>query len=156
MVKNINLEYANAYSEVLEILNRMSDENYNKIPKDMIELFRENQNKKHEFHYNIEKEFDEQNISKRAKLILAILYRDYWATEEQKKEIIAKQNYERQKIEEKKLNKYNIDMFKKRVQNIQIEEKETPKENLEIVKYKKSIIKRIINKIKKIFQKKSV
>ena len=39
MNSNVNIEYANAYSEVLEVLNHMSKEDYNKIPKDMLEMF---------------------------------------------------------------------------------------------------------------------
>lgn len=35
-----NLEYANAYSEVNEILKRISKEDYEKIPKSKIELFK--------------------------------------------------------------------------------------------------------------------
>ena len=37
MVKNISIEYANAYTEVLEILSKMSKNDYNKIPRDMIQ-----------------------------------------------------------------------------------------------------------------------
>ena len=42
----VNVEYANAYSEVLEILKFISKEDYNKIPANKIELFKLNSNKK--------------------------------------------------------------------------------------------------------------
>ena len=77
MNSNVNIEYANAYSEVLEVLNHMSKEDYNKIPKDMLEMFQTNCNNEYQFRYDLNKEFEEQGISKRAKLILAILFRDY-------------------------------------------------------------------------------
>ena len=35
----IDIEYANAYSEVLEILKYIPIKDYNKIPKNKIELF---------------------------------------------------------------------------------------------------------------------
>ena len=35
----IDIEYANAYSEVLEILKYIPIKDYNKIPKNIIELF---------------------------------------------------------------------------------------------------------------------
>ena len=35
-------EYANAYSEVLEILKHVSKNDYNKIPKSKIEIFKKN------------------------------------------------------------------------------------------------------------------
>ena len=44
MNRNVSIEYANAYSEVLEVLNHMSKEDYNKIPKDMIDMFQINCN----------------------------------------------------------------------------------------------------------------
>ena len=44
----------------------------------------------------------EQDVSKIAKGIIAILFRDYWATDIQKEKIIAKQNYDRCIIEEQK------------------------------------------------------
>ena len=39
-----NLEYANAYSEVLEIIKYISEEDYNKIPKSKIKCFEKNAN----------------------------------------------------------------------------------------------------------------
>lgn len=107
MNSNVNIEYANAYSEVLEVLNNMSKEDYNKIPKDMLEMFKTNCNNEYQFRYDLNKKFEQQEISKRAKLILAILFRDYWATPYQKEKIIARQNYERQKLEQQKFEKYN-------------------------------------------------
>lgn len=103
----IDIEYANAYSEVLEILKYIPIEDYDKIPKNRINLFKTYANKDHAFCYNTTKTLDEQNVSKIAKGIIAILFRDYWATEIQKEKIIAKQNHDRMKdIEEKK--KYTI------------------------------------------------
>ena len=46
-----NIEYANAYSEVLEILKHISKEDYNKIPKQRIKLFETSANKNYEFTY---------------------------------------------------------------------------------------------------------
>ena len=48
----INIEYANAYSEVLEILKYISKEDYEKIPISKIQLFETNQNKEYIFEYN--------------------------------------------------------------------------------------------------------
>lgn len=105
----VSVEYANAYSEVLEILKYISKEDYEKIPNSKIELFATNHNKEYIFKYNPNKTLDEQNVSKTAKAIIAILFRDYWATELQKEKIIAKQNYDRIQLEEKKKERYNSD-----------------------------------------------
>ena len=103
----ISVEYANAYSEVLEILKYISKEDYEKIPNSKIELFETNYNKDYIFKYNPNKTLDEQNVSKTAKAIIAILFRDYWATEIQKEKIISKQNYDRMKFEEERKVRYN-------------------------------------------------
>lgn len=109
----IDIKYANAYSEVLEILKYISKEDYEKIPNSKIELFETNYNKEYVFKYDPNKTLDEQNVSKTAKAIIAILFRDYWATEIQKEKIINKQNYDRMKLEEEKRKRYNLDnLFK--------------------------------------------
>ena len=103
----IDIEYANAYSEVLEILKYIPIKDYNKIPKNKIELFEKNANDEHGFIYNPNKTLEEQNVTKRAKAIIAILFRDYWANEIQREKIIKKQNYDRIKLEEEKRQNYN-------------------------------------------------
>ena len=105
----VECQYANAYKEVLEILKYVQIEDYNKIPKTKIELFETYYNKDYVFEYNPKKTLNEQNVSKTAKAIIGILFRDYWATETQKDKIISKQKYDRQQIEVKKQEKYNPD-----------------------------------------------
>lgn len=148
----VNIEYANAYSEVLEILNHIPKADYNKVPSNMIELFTTNQNKDYRFSYNINKTLNEQNVSKIAKTIIAILFRDYWATPYQRERIEAKEKYDRQKTEEEKREKYNADnLFIKRKTNNDFEESSTNSLPMEIKKerfYEKLI--RFIKKILKI------
>lgn len=155
MVENISIEYANAYTEVLEILSKMSKNDYNKIPRDMIQVFEIYSNKEYSFEYDFKKDFDQQGISKRAKLILAILFRDYWANDNQREKIIAKQNYDRQKLEEEKRKIYNTDIFKNKENNIETDGIDNISEQVNMVQYehKESIIKKIINKLKSIFRK---
>ena len=110
----VDAKYAMAYSEVLEILKYIPEAEYNKIPKEKISLFEKYASKEHEFQYMPEKTLDEQNVSKIAKGIIAILFRDYWATPSQKEKIISKQKNDRIKREAEKAEKYNSDVFKKR------------------------------------------
>lgn len=77
----IDIVYANAYKEVIEVLKHVSKEDYDKIPQDKINLFKKCANENYNFTYDINKTLDEQNVSKKAKTIIAILYRDYWATD---------------------------------------------------------------------------
>ena len=129
----INTEYKIAYSEVLEILKYISKEEFNKIPKDMLEMFRTNASTEKQFVYDPNK-------------TIAILFRDYWATENQKQKILDKQNFDRKKLQEERYNPDNL--FKKH--RVQQEENDTNNE-VAMVKYKEPLFKRIINKIKSLF-----
>lgn len=106
--------YSKAYVEVLEIICHFSEEDFKKIPKSEIDFYNENKDNEYEFKINPNIDLNEQNISREANAILVALYRDYFATENQKQilEKLLKQN--EQKEEEKKREKYNPDdIFKK-------------------------------------------
>ena len=153
-----DIQYANAYTEVLDILKYISKEDYEKIPKSKIKVFEENSNKNYNFTYDENKTLDEQNVSEITKAIIAILFRDYWATKEQRYIIIKKQ----QEIRDQK----QKELMAKFEQNKNISEKDLKKvdvandldldidyargTNLEIYK-EENIFKRIISKIREIF-----
>lgn len=123
----VDIKYANAYAEVLEILKYISVEDYNKIPKTKIELFETNANNDYSFTYTPGKTLNEQNVSKIAKGIIAILFRDYWATDIQKEKIIAKQNYDKRIIEEQKIEFNPNDVFER---NTAFDLKEVSEQNI--------------------------
>ncbi len=150
-----NVEYAIAYKEVFEILKYISNADYNKIPKEKIELYKTMQDKNYNFKYDPSKTLDEQNVSKRAKAIIGLLFRDYWATDTQREKILAKQKYERQRIEEEKVQNYQYeDLFKKNRTEIQQAEVKDNVENVSLVEYKESVFTKILNKVKSIFKRK--
>ncbi len=140
--------YKKAYKEIVEILRYVPKESVNKIPKNMIEVFTTNMDNEYEFHIDINKNFEEQKILEETKAILANIFRDYWATPYQKERIIAHENYDRQKIEKQKNDKYNPnDIFK--IKNKNQEEKAN---NLP-VEHKEKFYKKILGFLKKIFNK---
>ena len=143
----IDIVYANAYAEVLEILKYVSNEDYNKIPKEKIDLFEKNANLDYDFSYDINKTLDEQNVSKKAKTIIAILFRDYWATDAQREKIKAKEQYDRKIKEEENREKYNPDNIFKKCETKQIETTNEIKENNQLIIYKEPFFKKIFNKI---------
>lgn len=146
----VNIEYANAYAEMLEILKYISKEDYDKIPKRRIHLFETNANRNHVFRYNPNLTLDEQHVSLRTKYIIAILFRDYWATEKQKDKIINYHNTQREKMANEIKEKYDPDnVFNRR--NVEQEKTKETKEELAVVEFKENIFKKFINKIKAIF-----
>ena len=140
----------NAYAEVYTILQDLNEEEYNKIPPEVVEAIKVNRNEEYEYELDDELELKEQPMLPETKAILFNLFRDYLATPEQKAKIIRMQNEARQKNELKKQQMYNTDVFANR------QKKDTVQPNSEktqIVKYKENIFKRILNKIKRFFSR---
>ena len=144
----VDIEYANAYVEVLEILKYIPTRDYNKIPKSKIKLFTTNANSNYKFNYDLDKTLDEQDVSKIAKGIIAVLFRDYWATDEQRQKIITKQNYDRNQIEKNNRFKYNPDNVFKNKSNVS---NNIEYQSMKLTKYKEDLLGRLLKKIKKIF-----
>lgn len=141
----------NAYTEVYTILQELNEEEYNKIPSEVIETIEANRNEEYEYELDDELELKEQTMLPETKAILFNLFRDYLANPEQKAKIIKMQNEERQKNELKKQKIYNTDVFENKPKENIIEKNN---ETMQIVEYKESIFKRILNKIKSFFIKK--
>lgn len=140
----------NAYTEVYTIFQDLNEEEYNKIPPEIIEAIRTNRNEKYEYELDENLELKDHQMLPETKAILFNLFRDYLATPEQKEKIIRMQNEERQKNELKKQQQYNVDVFaNKKKENIKTKEKE----RFELIEYKENIFKRILNKIKNFFTK---
>ena len=147
--------YPKAYKEVIEILKYVPQESVNKIPNEMLETFKIKMDNNYNFSIDINKKLEEQNLLDETKAILANIFRDYWATDYQRERIKAKENYDRQKIEEEKKLKYNSDIFaKRRSENAGIKEKQSEVINTLPIKSKKErFYYKIINFFKKLFKR---
>ncbi len=143
-------KYAKAYTEVLEVLNYFSDEEYSKIPEEKIKYFKDNMDKDYIFTINPEMNLSLQNISIEANAILIVLFRDYFATEEQKKTLIKLLNKNQEKTDEIKRAKYNPNnVFNKK--NTE-KYKDIKNNESEMVEYKETFINRFISFIKGLFK----
>lgn len=150
----VDNKYGIAYSQVLEILKHIPVEDYNKIPKSEIELFETYADNDYIFNYDVSKTLKEQEVLDITKGIIILLFRDYWATEKQRNKIIAKQNYDRIKLEEEKIRKYNNDIFKNK-NNISNKIEPKNNEEVQLVEYKESIFNKFITFIKKFLKNKN-
>ena len=138
----------NAYKEVYTILQELNEEEYNKIPLEIIEAIRTNMNEEYEYELDNEVELKEQPMLPQTKAILFNLFRDYLATPEQKEKIIRMQNEERQKNEIKKQKQYNTDVFERKQKEKSSQNQQVTKQ---LIEYKENIFKKILNKIIKFF-----
>ena len=152
-----NDKYAKAYTEVLEILKYLPKNEYNKIAKEKINFFVANKDNSYKFSINPHIPLDKQNISIEANSIIIVLFRDYFATENQKEKlnIMLKQNEDKYQVEIR--NKYNPDdIFKNRsVNTIESNTSEGIKNNnLPIEIKEENFFKKFIAYIKKLIFKK--
>lgn len=139
-------DYAKAYTELIEILKYVPNEDLKKIPKTKLETYMKNRDCNYNYIYNKELSFENQTILKLTKILIANIYIQYWASNEKRQEI---RNQDKKEL-------YNIEMKKKEIYSTDnIFKKKTKKEvnynqitSMTVIK-KKNIIEKIIDKIKK-------
>lgn len=139
--------YNDAYTEVYEIIELLDKEEYNKIPSEIIKTIKENRNLEYKFKLDEKIELKEQQLLPETKAILFNMFRDYLSTPGQKEIIIKRQAEERKRIEQMKKNEYNSNLFEKKSNISKIEEVE----NIELIKYKENIFKKILRNIRNFF-----
>ena len=140
----LELRYRNAFKEVDEILRYTDIDLVNKIPKKFIDFLRANMNNDYEFNVQEGLRLNKQKLSEEANNILALIYRDYWSTEEEKEEFRKKDE------EERKLNEEKLKHIFDRKDNDPIEEKK----NNKLIKIEpESFIKRLFSRLKRFFWK---
>lgn len=141
------------YVEAYMILNLLSKEMRNKIPTKVLNKIESNKNKE------IKKisldSLEDYKISNEANKILAVIYKNYFATEEEKKIIankekiiIEKENKKREFVENKKREMYNPDnLFKNKTAP-------SREENIALVEVKKEKwYEKVFSFFRRIFKK---
>lgn len=145
--------YSNALKEVYDILQNTDEELVKKIPEKFIQFIKDNMNTEYKSKIQKTETLDNQKIEEETQNILALIYRSYWATEEEKIEFAYKDQEENKIEEDKKREKYSENdiykIFEKRKQKIQ---KTQTKEIL--VTKKQNFINKIFNKLKNIIKNK--
>ena len=143
--------YKKAYKEVTEILRYIPKEEFDKIPPYIITNM--NKEKDNDYNYQITHfdDFENQEMLTETKTILAVLYRDYWATDYQRERIIAKEKYDINLLEEQKKQEYKTeDLFKNRRKTENINENTEVEEKALVEIKKQNFFVKLILKIKKI------
>lgn len=144
----IKIQKNKAYTQVLEILNFIKPEDYYKVPRELVCALEQNKDEEDRFRYDTSKDFLDQNVSSEAKLILAIFFKRYWATDEQKQKIRSYEINKMSEIEEEKKKIFPQNVISDEIAQEKIEEK---KKNQLIVIEKKSWFKRLISKFRAMF-----
>ena len=142
MIDNV---YKNAFKEVYEILQNTEEELVKKIPQKFVEFLQSNMNKDYQINIDNTIEIDKQSILPETEAILALIYRSYWATDEEKLEFanMDKQEQMKQEFQGKSIDE--IFEQRKNINNITIDN------NLMVIE-EESFIKTIFKKILKFFK----
>lgn len=143
--------YKEALVEVDEVLHHLSLQNFNKIPKDMINLIETNKDANYKWHYNASLPLYEQKLSRDAVIILSWINMEYLLTLEQKNFLKQVHKKNEEILNHKKLEKYDSDIFNNKSCN----KKTFNQQSMELVPVeKKSFIQTVLNKIRNLFTKK--
>ena len=137
--------YRQAFAEVLEVLKNSNQNIIEKIPEKFIAFL--NKNKDNDYIVNID--FFDKNwenfVKKETRAILALIYRDYIVSSEERKKLLVEENEEQIKIENELREKYNPDDIFRKKNEIQ--------ETTMLVVKKEKWYKKIFNIIKNLFKK---
>lgn len=154
----VTKEFAEASAEINEILKYMPKEEVEKIPSKLREFFKEVASKDYVTNINPDLPLDEQQIKEKTKDIIALIYRNYWCTEEERKELDQKLIENDRKFEEELREKYNPDnIFKNNVTTTKKEEPEIKEEKIEqslVVQETEKWYQRFLDMVKRWFKKK--
>lgn len=138
--------YRNSFKEVYEILENTENELLAKIPIKFRNFIKENMNENYKTNIQLDVDIDKQLLLKETEAVLSLIYRSYWATDEEKREFAIKDKQEFIKKDEEKKEQYQgKDIYKifeerKNISKITIDN------NLMVIK-KENFIKRVFNKI---------
>lgn len=151
-------------TEVFEMLRHCKREDIEKVPKNLIEAIKYNKLDNYKVDIDLNKMLNEQKVSEDAKNIMFIIWRKYWATEEETKEFdkILDENQkafeEKYKFDWNKVNKEKAEHENAKIEDTKETEqhqKENPENpNTQLVEYKEDKwYNKVFSFIKKIFRK---
>lgn len=131
-------------SEVIEILNHTDKEIVKKIPQNFINFLFDNSDDNYKPNINFYDVDWKNHLQEDTQAILALIYRDYILSDDEREELLKTEQEDKLKQEKKLQEKYNPDnLFKKKS-----DEKETQISNKQLIEVKKtSWFRRILNKI---------
>ena len=147
MQKITEKEFARALSEIDFILKNTDENLQKKIPQSFWNYIEENKDEEYQVTIDMNIPLENQNIREDTINLMAIVYRNYFCTLDEKKEYDEILNQNEQKYQE---NYSYENLFKSNKVEEQVQ-KEQQTENVQIIEYKEeNIFNRILNKIKSI------
>ena len=152
MVKEKYELYRKAFKEVREIIKFFPKNEYKKIPKSFIDFIEENMNDNYQYIVEHIDDFQNQKMLEETRVMLSIIYRDFLASDEEKKQIIKSEKDDFLQEEKKKQEKYNVNDILERKANDKIKIQNEFFIEKELIVTQEKWYKRLLNKIKNFFR----
>lgn len=150
----VSEEYKIAATEVLDIVEHLSLNATNKIPLQLLDFFKDVSMEDYKPEFDYSDGLEKINFTPKTKALLAMIYRNYLCSEEERKELDQKLFENEEKYQQELREKYNPDKI---FQNSELEEnaKEENNQNTALIEYKeKKWYHKIFEKIRQLFLKK--
>lgn len=142
--------YDKSLAEVYKVIDNLEYKEYNKIPKKFLNLLYKNMDKDYYLKTVIDEEFIDNKMSESAKEILALVYRDYLVTSEEREQLLKEESEEEKRIQQELREKYNPDnIFKKNKKENNNYDVDTSLIKIEELKWYKKFINKILSLLKK-------
>lgn len=130
--------YKVAFAEVMEVLKNSEPEILVKIPENFITFLKENEDNE----YNVDIDFNNENwedtVLPETQAIIALIYRDYVSSPEEREKLLKTEQEEQIRIEKELREKYNPDnLFNKEPRKIEREDNMQLSNKIHIPWYKK-------------------
>ncbi len=149
----VSEEYKIAATEVLDIVEHLSLNATNKIPLQLLDFFKDVSMEDYKPEFDYSDGLEKINFTPKTKALLAMIYRNYLCSEEERKEFDRKLFENEEKYQQELREKYNPDKI---FQNLEPEEnaKQENNPNTALIEYKeKKWYHKIFEKIASLFQK---
>lgn len=152
MNMELSITIRQAYSEVDELLEMLTEEEKKEIPQKLRNFFKEEKDSTYNKNIKANIPIKEQNLKKETLAIMAALYLKYWCKDEaEKQELLEIFAENEKKYQEELREKYNPDSIFKN--NNKPKKIEYISEKKQITEYKESVFKRIKKYILKILKR---
>lgn len=139
-----------AYTEIDNFIELLDEYNKNKVPKKLREFFKREKDNTYTKIINPNVPIKDQNLKEETLALIAVLNLQYWCEDEEEKQRLKKIYSDNEIKHQQKLKEmYNPeDVFK--TKNTEVKnELNNINDELSIVVYKESLLKRVISKIKR-------
>lgn len=142
----ITLQDRKTFADVSIIIKMMSKDMQEKINPNFIKLIEDNKDTEYISYIDSNIPLKRQKLNPDAKTLLALIYRDYLCSEDERKNLLIAEKQEIAKQEAETRKKYEINFEKRKIyQNDEVT-------TTSLIEYKKeSLFTKIINKIKNFF-----